>query len=118
MIIAGAGTILVGLFPENRAISIHLVGAALPFIFGNIGMIIVGTISKKLPKGLRSYTILSGLVGFIALIFLVTHTYIGIGIGGVERIVSYPQSIWMILFGIYLLSNSPSSLLLFRKTEP
>jgi hypothetical membrane protein len=103
MVIAGPGTILVGLFPENTVSALHITGAALPFIFGNLGMIILGIALNKLPVLLRGFSVLCGLVGLIALVLFMTQIYLGLGIGGMERFAAYPQSIWMIVTGLYLL---------------
>lgn len=102
MVIAGIGTILVGLFPENTISMLHVLGATLPFTLGNIGMIIIG-LTVAMAKPLRYLTILSGVIGVVALVLFMNHTYLGIDIGGMERIVAYPQSIWMIIFGLYSL---------------
>jgi hypothetical membrane protein len=107
MALAGAGIILVGLFPENTDRSFHITGAALSFTLGNLGMIVLGTSLKRLPALLRVYTILSGVLGLAALACFMTNTYAGLGIGGMERLVSYPQTIWMIVFGAYLSIASP-----------
>lgn len=113
MAISGIGTVLVGLFPENSVSALHITGAALPFILGNLGMIAIGAALKRLPVFLRGYTMLSGIAGLIALPQLLAGTYLGLGIGGMERVVAYPQSIWMIVFGAYLLlcgiKNRPTS---------
>jgi hypothetical membrane protein len=103
MAVAGIGTILVGLFPENTVSIMHILGAALPFTLGNLSMILIGVSMKKLWVPMRTYTVFSGLLGLVALIFFMTHHYAGLGIGGMERLVSYPQSIWMIIFGGYIL---------------
>ncbi|CAN5127470.1 hypothetical protein BH09PAT3_BH09PAT3_4140 [soil metagenome] len=103
MVLAGIGTILVGLFPENTVSSMHVIGAALPFIFGNIGMILLGLTIRALPKVLAVVTVLSGVIALVALPFFVSGTTLGIGSGWVERIVAYPQSIWMIVFGLFIL---------------
>ena len=102
MAAAGAGAILVGSFPENSVSSLHITGAALSFLLGNLGMILLGVNFSWLPKILRSYTVLSGLVGLVALVLFLTHAYAGIDIGGMERVAAYPQTIWMIIFGVYL----------------
>lgn len=102
--LAGIGTILVGIFPENTINVLHSIGAFLPFLIGNIGIIILGFI-LKLPKYLKIYTILSGCICLIALIFFITKTYLGIGEGGIERIVAYPQTVWLIVFGVYISKN-------------
>ena len=104
MALAGFGTVLVGLFPENTIGSLHFFGALLPFLIGNLAMIILGA-SLSLPRVLKLYTILSGAVSLIALVGFETHTYIGLGSGGMERIVAYPQTLWLIVFGLYMSRN-------------
>jgi len=101
MAMAGLGTALVGLFPENTVSALHVLGAALPFILGNFSLLVLGK-SLTLPRALRVYTVLSGGIALIALGFFVTHTYLGIGQGGIERITAYPQTIWLIVFGAYI----------------
>lgn len=102
--IAGLGTALVGLFPENTISQLHVLGATLPFLIGNLALIILG-LTVAMPRALRFYTVISGLVALSALGLFVSHTYLGLGIGGMERITAYPQTIWLIVFGIYALSK-------------
>ncbi len=64
-------------------------------------MVILGR-SLDIPKALRYYTVGSGLIALIALAFFVTRNYLGLGIGGMERLVAYPQTMWLIVFGIYI----------------
>jgi hypothetical membrane protein len=106
MALAGIGTIIVGLFPENTITAAHIIGASLPFIFGNLAMIVFSFYLKKLGKSFRVYSFASGLLGLCALILFVSHTYLGLGIGGMERIVAYPQTIWLIAFGIRALMKT------------
>lgn len=101
MALAGLGTLFVGIFPENGNLSAHVVGAALPFIFGNTAMVILG-VGLKLPQKLRVYSVLSGLVGLGGLVLFASDTYLGLGKGGMERITAYPQTIWLIAFGLYM----------------
>lgn len=103
MAFAGLGAILIGFFPENSISSLHIAGAALSFLLGNVGMLLLGSSLNPLPRELRIYTVLSGVVGLAALLLFLRHVYAGLGIGGMERIVAYPQTIWMIVFGLYLL---------------
>jgi hypothetical membrane protein len=104
MFVAGVGSLLVGIFPENTIGSLHFLGASLPFLVGNLGMIVLGSV-LALPLSLRVYTIVSGTVSLIALLLFVTHNYAGLGAGGMERIVAYPQTVWLIFFGIYISKN-------------
>ena len=101
MAVAGFGTLVVGLFPENTVPALHTLGATMPFLLGNIGLVVLG-LSLDLPKSLRIYTVISGVVSLIALIPFMAHQYLGLGFGGMERIVAYPQTIWLIVFGIYI----------------
>jgi hypothetical membrane protein len=98
---AGIGTILVGIFPENINSTLHSVGAFMPFFFGNIALIIFG-LALEMPSRLRLYSISSGAVGLVAFLIFLTHTYLGLGLGGMERVVAYPQTIWLIVFGFYV----------------
>jgi len=57
MALAGFGTILVGMFPENTISWLHVLGASLPFLIGNMGLIILG-LNLAMPKSLRFYTLI------------------------------------------------------------
>jgi hypothetical membrane protein len=100
--LAGLGTIFVGLFPENTIKLLHVAGATLPFLLGNISMIVLSR-ALLLPKSLRLYTLISGVIGLLSLSLLVTHYDLGLGSGGIERITAYPQTIWLIVFGVYVI---------------
>ncbi|MGZ6004763.1 MAG: DUF998 domain-containing protein [Candidatus Saccharimonadales bacterium] len=104
MAVAGFGTLLVGMFPENSINWLHVLGATLPFLIGNIGLVIFGLV-LEMPKKLKNYSLLSGLISLVGLVLFSFHIYLGLGIGGMERITAYPQTIWLIVFGIYMSSN-------------
>lgn len=104
MALAGIGTMLVGIFPENGIGALHTLGALLPFLLGNLSLIVLG-LSLEMPRWFKYYTVISGVVGLVALIFLVFQNYLGSGPGGLERVVAYPQTIWMITFGVYVSSH-------------
>jgi hypothetical membrane protein len=104
MALAGFGTILVGLFAENTIGSLHYIGALLPFFIGNLSMVILG-FALDLPKWMKIYAITSGVISLIAFGLFATHHYLGLGIGGMERIVAHPQTLWLIIFGIYMSST-------------
>jgi hypothetical membrane protein len=104
MALAGLGTILVGLFPENTVPFMHILGAALPFFVGNVVLVLFSYV-LNLPPGFRYYTRASGIVALIALVIFLFDQYLGLGLGGMERVVAYPQAIWFIGFGWYLSLN-------------
>ncbi len=102
MALAGLGTLLVGAFPENTVAVWHELGAALPFLLGNLALVILG-LRLAMPRPLRLYTIASGCIALLALVLFLSHHYLGLGIGGMERLVAYPQTLWLIIFGLYAL---------------
>jgi hypothetical membrane protein len=104
MALAGIGTILIGIFAENTISSLHIVGAALPFVIGNLALIILG-LALDIPRFLRFYTLASGVVSLSAFGLFASHHYLGIGIGGMERLTAHPQTLWLIVFGIYISRN-------------
>ncbi len=116
MAIAGLGTLLVGLFPENSVNSLHLLGATLTFLIGNLALIVLG-FSLDIPKTLRFYTLCSGFISLAALILFSSHHYLGLGVGGMERLTGYPQTMWLIVFGIYISSNHIRSRLQTRRVK-
>jgi len=109
--LAGIGTILVGLFPENTIGFLHAFGAFLPFFIGNLALLILGVFLHLTPL-FRFYTIFSGIISLAAFLLLITHNYLGIGIGGMERLTAHPQTIWLIIFGLYVSMN------LYRSHSP
>ncbi|MGH7195355.1 MAG: DUF998 domain-containing protein [Candidatus Saccharimonadales bacterium] len=103
LILSDVGTILVGFFPENTVASLHILGAGLAFLLGSLAILGFSLLLKNLPKSWRIYTFLTGLIAFLALIFYVGHDYFGLGPGSLERLISYPQTVWVVLFGFRLL---------------
>jgi hypothetical membrane protein len=108
MILAGIGTMFVGFFPENTIAAFHTGGATLPFLIGNFGPLLVAYGSRTWPKWLKRYSYVSTGVGLSALVFFMTAHYGWLAAGGVERVVAYPQTIWMIVVGGVLLRRSRS----------
>lgn len=104
MFLAGVGTLLVGLFPENSISGLHVLGAFLALFIGNLAIIVLGTV-LQLPVWLRFYSIASGVIALIALGLFYFHAYVGIGVGGTERIAAYPVTVWLIVFGFYISKN-------------
>ena len=98
---AGVGTILVGLFPENSISALHILGAGLAFVLGNVGIIIIGT--QLSQPWLKSISLIAGGVALAAAATFASGHSILIGNGGIERLAAYPQSIWMIIIGLMLI---------------
>jgi hypothetical membrane protein len=100
--IDGLGTMLVGVSPENSQSPYHVIGAGLAFVLGNIAIILLG-FTHETPRLLRYMGIAGGSIALAALAVFVSKIDTGLGMGGIERIVAYPQTLWMIALGLYLL---------------
>ena len=108
--VAGAGTILVGLSPENVHIFIHVVGAVnIPA--GNVAMILLGLAIWRNRRGPRIelawFSVLAGTVGLLGMLtgpFLMILT--GHGGGLAERIALYPLIIWLVVVGVWCVDQA------------
>lgn len=101
MAIAGLGTIMVGIFPENQTWNLHAVGAGLAIGVGNLAILVLGA-ALRLPSPLRRSMVALSLIALAALILFASHRDFGVGPGGMERIAAYPETIWLIRFGLYI----------------
>lgn len=98
--VAGFGVFLVGLFPENENIAVHTAGAALNFISGNLGMIVLGGAGR----GSRRFDRVSqamGILGLVGTVLFVEGRYLGLGQGGMERVAAYPLTVWLSWAGVH-----------------
>jgi hypothetical membrane protein len=99
--IAGIGAVGVGLFHEDLG-AIHVLMAFLAFFFGGLSAIFTFKIVKG-PFALLSFAL--GTISIIALILQGAGAYMGIGVGGMERMIFYPVMLWAAVFGGYLMGN-------------
>jgi hypothetical membrane protein len=103
--VAGAGTILVGLSPENVNVLLHIVGA-LNIPAGNVAMILLGLAIWRDRPGMARFSVVAGVVGLLGMLagpFLVILTRHGGGLA--ERIALYPLIIWLIVCGLAVLTK-------------
>jgi hypothetical membrane protein len=100
--VAGLGFVLVGMFPENENFPPHRLGATLQFVCGNLGQVVLGASMLKSRARWAAYSITSGAVGLLATTLFASGHYLGMRIGGMERLAAYPLPIWTIVMGIAL----------------
>lgn len=101
MFIAGLGAALVGVFPEGSPYHIHTLVSFVTFFFGSLAVIS----SFRIQKHIMSYiSVLIGLVSLISLSFYIYGITLGIGVGGLERMIAYPILLWTLYFSGYLYS--------------
>lgn len=106
--IAGAGSLGVGIFPENIFVVngipvLHSLAALLAFVVGGISAIVTYRVTKPPFRYLSVIMGTAALVAFV--LFLATNDMggLGIGAGGMERMIAYPSLLAIIGFGGYLL---------------
>jgi len=98
--LSGVGTIGVGVFNEHWG-DVHLVFAAIAFGLGAMAALV----SSRTVKGPLSVVFATlGLIGLAALVFQATKTFLGLGVGGMERMIYYPAMFWVLIYGVYLMS--------------
>lgn len=100
--IAGIGVMGVGLFPEDVPV-LHTVSSLIAFLFSGLSAVI----SYKVEKPPFSYfSVVLGAVTLLALLLFTSGNFLGLGVGGMERMIAYPALLWVIGFGGYLLGHS------------
>jgi hypothetical membrane protein len=96
--LSGIGAVGVAVFNEDTGWP-HVLFALLAFLFGNLAAVYAFTKTKPT----FSYISLGlGVLGLAALVLLGTGTYLGLGPGGMERVVFYSGILWVLVFGARL----------------
>ena len=103
VVLAGIGAIGVGVFTEDFG-GIHSIVSLITFVFAALSAILAFRI---LRPPLSYLSILLGAASLVALGLYVSNTYLGLGPGGMERMIVWPVLVWALAFGGYLLSHSP-----------
>lgn len=108
--IAGPGVLLVGLYPEDVNLRLHDIGAAAHFLCGNCGVALLGfamlrwSPRTRVLAGFSGFSLSAGLLGLTATLLFFSDIYMGLGVGGMERVAAYPLPIWLTAMGALLLS--------------
>ena len=102
--LAGVGFVLVATFPENVRAAPHRFGAALHFVGGNLGLILLGAVllGSRARSRWATLTIATGALGLLATALFVTGHDLGAGHGGMERLAAYPVPLWTTVAGVGL----------------
>ncbi len=95
------GAMGVALFPETAG-SIHLLLSFVAFLFGSLAAVVSYTMLKR---PFSYFAVVLGAVSLVALVLYAAGVYLGLGVGGMERMVVFPELIWIIGFGAYLMAR-------------
>jgi hypothetical membrane protein len=99
--LSGSGAFCVGLFPETAGI-IHVIVSFIAFLFAALSAISASILMKR---PFTYFSIFLGILGLVALVLFGLQIYVGLGPGGMERMIAYPVLLWAIGFGGYLMAS-------------
>ncbi len=103
--LSGIGAIGVGAFDMDNFNALHGLSALLAFLFGNLAAIYS---SKTVRPPLSWIFAMLGLVGLTALALMGAEADLGLGQGGMERLVFYPAMFWVMTYGVYMMAEDDS----------
>jgi hypothetical membrane protein len=102
LILTGIGAMGVGVFTEHSG-RIHTFVSLIAFVFGALSAIV----SYRLLKSPFSIlAVILGLMDIGALTLFALHVDLGLGVGGMERMILYPVLIWGAGLGAYLVGQT------------
>jgi hypothetical membrane protein len=105
--LSSVGAVGVGLFPIYTGAP-HVMFAIMAFLFGSLAVIFSYRLGLNIP--LVVVSLILGLISLVAIIlFIVVGSQnpliVALGMGGAERLVAYPQLLYLIALGGYLASR-------------
>jgi len=100
--LTGIGAMGVGLFTEDAGVA-HTIFSLITFVFAGLSAML----SYRLLKPPLSYfSIILGALSLLALVLFISGNYLGLGKGGMERMIAYPALLWAIGLGGHLIGYS------------
>lgn len=99
----GDGTMLVGFFPLDVSLPLHMAGAILALFVAGFGMLALGVVLWQPYRGFAIYTLATGAVTIVAFILYALEIYLGLGRGIMERIAAWPHTVWYMVAGTLIL---------------
>jgi hypothetical membrane protein len=100
--LAGIGAMGVGVFTESAG-GIHVVFSLITFLFGGLSAIAFYKVEKTPFNWL---SVVLGTMGLVALVLFGSSNYLGLGAGGMERMIAYPILLWGAGLGGHLIGSS------------
>jgi hypothetical membrane protein len=111
--LAGLGVLVIGLVPGGTNVRLHILGAAVNILGGNLAMILLGLVMIRRSVGQpvamrwRSWiTFVAGAAGLLATLVLAFRGSPWLaGDGTVERLAAYPLPLWLTWTGFLILKG-------------
>jgi hypothetical protein len=103
--VGGLGWIGVGLAPADTAASVHFVFAASGLVCGTLGLAVAAVVSRRrsVPSALRTLWLVQGVVGLAATMLFGANRYLGLGMGGMERVAAFEVTLATLVAGLTIL---------------
>lgn len=106
--LSAIGAMGVGVFTEDFG-TLHMVVSLIAFLFGGLSTIFSAVCShvhevKLLKTHFSVIAVILGVMSLGALALFAGQIYLGLGRGGMERMIAYPLFVWGIGFGGYLIA--------------
>lgn len=101
LMLTSLGAAGVGLFPENMGV-LHSISSLVTFLFSGITAIYSFKIDREFS---RYIWVILGVISLISLGMFISHSYLGLGRGGMERMIVYPVFVWLIGISVVILHS-------------
>ena len=96
LIVGAAGSVIVGLVPEDVNLSLHVLGAFAGIVVGSCGFVLAGLVRRSSQLGrLRPVTLPLSILAMTAAVLLFTGGIPAGDFGAVERLAVFPLRCWM-----------------------
>lgn len=92
LLITSLGAMGVGFFPENMGV-LHAIPSFITFLFAGFSALYSYKIDDHI---FRYFWPLLGVISLLALVLFASKMYLGLGRGGMERLIVYPVFVWLI----------------------
>ena len=103
-VLGGLGAAGVGLFPETTG-GTHVVVSFVAFFFTGLAAI---ASYRLLTPPLSHLSVVLGILVLVALALYGSGTFLGLGPGGMERMIAYPALLWVVGAGANLVGMAPA----------
>jgi len=104
--VGGLCVAAVGLVPENHNLAVHSVVALLQIPVQLVGMVLLIVATWHAQRWRAGWTLLCGVAAVLGNTLLFSGTYLGLGVGGAERLALDSFTVWIGFLGIALLLTS------------
>ena len=100
--LAGVGSIGVGVFPETYGV-LHTISSIITFIPASFIPLVASFVIRD--SFFRIFSVAMSTLSIISLALFISRNDLGLGIGGIERLIVYPILFWALFFGGYVLRH-------------